>query len=77
MPFLATGGGHGYTWSLGRLKNGIHVDLSNFQTIEIDQAANTMTVGGAVQIGNVTHDLHAVGKEFSKLRRLFSHSSSQ
>ncbi|KAL2130834.1 hypothetical protein VTI74DRAFT_5877 [Chaetomium olivicolor] len=23
VPFLATGGGHGYTWSVGRLRNGI------------------------------------------------------
>ena len=66
MPFLATGGGHGYTWSLGQLQNAIQIDLGNFQTVEIDTAANTMTVGGAVRIGNVTHDLLAVGKEFRK-----------
>lgn len=66
VPFLATGGGHGYSWSLGTLQNGIHVDLDNFQTIEIDEGANTMTIGGAVRIGNATRDLHAVGKEFRK-----------
>jgi hypothetical protein len=70
VPFLATGGGHGYTWSLGQLQNAIEVDLGNFQTIEIDTAANTMTIGGAVRIANVTHDLHAVGKEFRKSSRL-------
>ncbi|KAI1867719.1 uncharacterized protein JN550_006860 [Neoarthrinium moseri] len=64
VPFLATGGGHGYTWSLGQLQNAIQLDLGNFQTIEVDAAGNTMKVGGAVRIGNVTQELHALGKEF-------------
>ena len=44
--------------------------MGNFQTIEIDAAANTMTIGAAVRIGNVTHDLHAVGKEFRRSNSL-------
>ncbi|KAL2130835.1 hypothetical protein VTI74DRAFT_5878 [Chaetomium olivicolor] len=38
--------------------------MGNFQSINVDKAANTMTIGGAVRIGNVPHDLHALGKEF-------------
>ncbi|KAK4244339.1 hypothetical protein C7999DRAFT_17393 [Corynascus novoguineensis] len=64
VPFLATGGGHGYTWTLGELENAIQLDLGHFQTIDINTDANTMTIGGAVRIGNVTEQLHAVGKEF-------------
>ncbi|KAK0701960.1 hypothetical protein B0T26DRAFT_865985 [Lasiosphaeria miniovina] len=63
VPFLATGGGHGYTFSLGRLESGIELDMSNFHSIDIDPAANTLTVGGAVQIGNVTAALLAAGRE--------------
>jgi len=67
VSFLATGGGHGYTWSLGRLQNGIQLDLSNFQTIDVDTAANTMTIGGGVRTENVTQDLAAMGKEFRRV----------
>ncbi|KAI9667739.1 MAG: hypothetical protein M1821_000556 [Bathelium mastoideum] len=64
LSFLATGGGHGYTWSLGRLQNAIQLDMGNFQTIDIDSASNTMTIGGGVRIENVTQELQAVGREF-------------
>jgi len=74
VPFLATGGGHGYTWTLGELENAIQLDLGHFQTIDIDADANTMTIGGAVRIGNVTEQLHAVGKEFRRSTRLFSYT---
>ncbi|KAK4180906.1 6-hydroxy-D-nicotine oxidase [Triangularia setosa] len=63
VSILATGGGHGYTWSLGRHQAGIDVDLSNFSTIKIDSAANTMTVGGSVRSQQVAKALQAAGKE--------------
>lgn len=66
IPFLATGGGHGYTWSLSKIQNGIQLDLGNFKKIEVDTKENTMTVGGAVVLGDVTAALEAVNREFSK-----------
>ncbi|KAK4203209.1 6-hydroxy-D-nicotine oxidase [Triangularia verruculosa] len=63
VSILATGGGHGYTWSLGRHRGGIDIDLSNFNTIKIDSAANTMTVGGSVRSQDVAAALQAAGKE--------------
>ena len=59
MSFLATGGGHGYTWSLNRLQGGIDLDLGNFDTISIDGAADTMTIGGSARSDNVTRALQA------------------
>ena len=64
VPFLATGGGHGYTWSLKKIQNGIQLDLGNFKKIEINTEENTMTVGGAVRLGDVTEALQAVNREF-------------
>ncbi|KAI4231750.1 MAG: hypothetical protein LQ349_005408 [Xanthoria aureola] len=63
IPFLATGGGHGFATTLGRLHNGLEIDLSAFKQISIDKAAGTMTVGGSVLIGDVIEPLYNAGKE--------------
>lgn len=66
IPFLATGGGHGYSTSFGKLQNGLELDLGGFKEINIDIAASTMTVGGAVTFGDIYEPLYAVGKEIRK-----------
>ncbi|GAB1312716.1 FAD-linked oxidoreductase azaL [Madurella fahalii] len=63
VSLLATGGGHGYTWTLNRLRGGIDIDLGNFDSIAIDAAANTMTIGGSARSDDVTRALYAAGKE--------------
>ncbi|KAL8645999.1 MAG: hypothetical protein Q9226_007051, partial [Calogaya cf. arnoldii] len=63
IPFLATGGGHGFATTLGRLHNGLKIDLSAFKQISIDKAAGRMTVGGSVLIGDVIEPLYNAGKE--------------
>ncbi|PHH89658.1 hypothetical protein CDD83_5576 [Cordyceps sp. RAO-2017] len=63
VPFLATGGGHGYSSTLGRLRHGILLDLGHFDAVEVDAAANTMTVGGAARSVNVSSAVQAAGKE--------------
>ncbi|KAM7212104.1 6-hydroxy-D-nicotine oxidase [Rhypophila decipiens] len=63
IPILTTGGGHGYSWSLNGLSGGIDIDLSNFNTIQVNSAANTMTIGGSVQTQHVTSALQAAGKQ--------------
>lgn len=68
VSFLATGGGHGYSWSLDRLKQAIDIDMGNFHGVQIDSAANTVTLGGSVRIGEVTPQLQAAGKELRKSR---------
>ncbi|KAH8672906.1 hypothetical protein BGZ60DRAFT_373699 [Tricladium varicosporioides] len=65
ISFLATGGGHGYSTSLGRLQGAINIDLGAFKTIKIDVAAETMTVGGAVRSDQVARALQAAGMEIT------------
>ncbi|RYP57382.1 hypothetical protein DL769_009519 [Monosporascus sp. CRB-8-3] len=63
ISFLTTGGGHGYSSSLGRLEDGINVDLGMFSTVQVDSDARTMTVGGAVRADQVATALQAAGME--------------
>ncbi|KAI1313330.1 FAD binding domain-containing protein [Xylaria venustula] len=63
VPFLATGGGSGYTNTTAALKGAIGVDLGNFKSISIDANGNRMTVGGGVIFDDIFDPLHAVGKE--------------
>ncbi|XP_014551795.1 hypothetical protein COCVIDRAFT_41943 [Bipolaris victoriae FI3] len=64
IPFMGTGGGHGYTTTTSALKNGINIDLSGFKEVSIDFAASTMTIGGAVtfvEVLNPTGSCSCVG----------------
>ncbi|KAL8736131.1 MAG: hypothetical protein Q9181_002521 [Wetmoreana brouardii] len=63
IPFLATGGGHGFATTLGKLHAGLEIDLSAFKQISIDKSASTMTIGGSVLIGEVIEPLYSAGKE--------------
>ncbi|KJZ75227.1 hypothetical protein HIM_05421 [Hirsutella minnesotensis 3608] len=63
VPFLATGGGHGYSSTLDRLRNGIALDLGLFNSVKVDKAANTMTIGGGVRSDEVATTLQKAGKE--------------
>lgn len=44
---------------------GINLDLGNFKTIDVDPAAGTMTVGGAVRASDVATALQNAGMEIS------------
>ncbi|RDW91774.1 hypothetical protein BP5796_01168 [Coleophoma crateriformis] len=61
ISFLATGGRHGYTTTLGELQGGLEIDLGQFDTVEVDTSAKTVTLGGAVQIGQVLDPLYNAG----------------
>jgi hypothetical protein len=63
VPFLTTGGGHGYSATLGRLHEGLSIDLSLFNGIDIDPQAGTMTTGGGVISSDVVHALYEAGME--------------
>lgn len=63
LSMLATGGGHGYSTSLGRLQGGIDLDLGMFDSIQVDPAARTITIGGSVKSDKVASALQAVGME--------------
>ena len=63
IPFLTTGGGHGFAITLGRLHSGIELDLSNFDHVSVDAKANTLTIGGAVRFRDVLDPLGQAHKE--------------
>jgi FAD/FMN-containing dehydrogenase len=74
VSFLSTGGGHGYSVSLGQLQGGIDLDLGTFSTIQVDSTAQTMTVGGSVLADQIASALQAAGME---IRRHHAHSILQ
>ena len=66
ITFLGISGGYGYSTTLGALQNGIELDLSLFNSSNIDATMNTMTIGGSVIFSEVLPALQAAGKEFRK-----------
>ena len=70
VPFLGTGGGHGYTTSMRVIENGIQIDLGNFDAVMVNTSTNTVTVGGGAHFGNVTGPLAAAGRELRTYRPL-------
>lgn len=66
IPFLSTGGGHGFAISLGQLAYGIEIGLSNFNNVSVDVKTNTLTIGGAVRIRDVLGPLGQAHKELCR-----------
>ncbi|KAI5854497.1 hypothetical protein GGS23DRAFT_608303 [Durotheca rogersii] len=63
IPFLASGGRHGYTTTLGDLQNGLAIDLSQLKRLELNTTAQTITVGAGITIGEVFDPLYEAGFE--------------
>ena len=63
MPFLATGGGSGYTATTGALKGAIGIDLGFFRDVHVNADDNLLTVGGGVIFDDIFEPVHAAGKE--------------
>ncbi|KAI9368962.1 hypothetical protein BJX61DRAFT_521534 [Aspergillus egyptiacus] len=63
VPFLATGGGHGYSTSFGALQDGLKIDLGFFNNVTVNTDQNTMTIGGSVQFSEIMDPLYNAGKE--------------
>jgi fumiquinazoline A oxidase len=66
VPFLATGGGHGYSGSLGALQNGIELDMGNFNNVSVDAAKNLLTIGGSVKFSDFMGPVYSAGKAIRK-----------
>ncbi|KAK7946574.1 uncharacterized protein PG986_010895 [Apiospora aurea] len=63
FPFLVTGKRHGYTTTLGRLRNGLAIDLSGIRTLDVNKAAQTLTIGPGVGAGDIFNPLFEAGFE--------------
>lgn len=63
VPFLATGGGNGYTNTTGAIRGGIGIDLGFFRDIHVNAIDNRLTIGGGVIFNDIFEPLHAAGKE--------------
>ncbi|KAI1170035.1 hypothetical protein F4777DRAFT_592257 [Nemania sp. FL0916] len=61
IPFLATGGRHGYGTTLGDLQNGLEIDLSQFNEVYINKTTATMTIGGGTTFADVMDPVYAAG----------------
>ncbi|KAJ4303141.1 hypothetical protein N0V90_002033 [Kalmusia sp. IMI 367209] len=61
LPFLATGGRHGYSTTLAELQGGLAIDLSKLNTISIDKEAATLTIGPGVHFGEIFDPLYEAG----------------
>ncbi|KAI0879965.1 FAD-binding domain-containing protein [Annulohypoxylon maeteangense] len=61
IPFLATGGRHGYTTTYGNLHDGLAIDLSHFTSIKLDKTAETITVGPGVTVRDIFDPLYNAG----------------
>lgn len=74
MPFLAVSRGHGYANTLGKLKHGIEIWLTQLDTIEVAADGNSALIGGGVYIKQVIDALTPHKKVAGKLDAWKPHS---
>ncbi|OTA57984.1 Glucooligosaccharide oxidase [Hypoxylon sp. EC38] len=53
IPFLATGGRHGYGTTLGNIENGLALDLGKLNSVLVDKDAGTLTVGPGAHFSEI------------------------
>lgn len=63
LPFLATGGRHGYGTSFGKLDQGLAIDLSQLDSASVNAKAGTLTVGGGTIFRQVYDIVYNAGFE--------------
>lgn len=62
-PFLAVSGGHGATWALGGVENGIAIAMRGLVFVDVAADGASAVIGGGTQSGEVIAALWAVGKQ--------------
>lgn len=63
MPFLTITAGHGTTWDLGEVQNGIGISTRGMVFVNISEDGSTAVIGGGTQSGEVIAALWAQGKQ--------------
>ncbi|KAL4797947.1 FAD-binding domain-containing protein [Aspergillus venezuelensis] len=61
ISFLATGGRHGFGATLGRLQDGLAIDLSPLDFVTIDSSRDTLTVGPGVRLRDIFDPVYEAG----------------
>ncbi|KAK6218305.1 Type I Iterative PKS [Pestalotiopsis sp. IQ-011] len=61
LPLLATGGRHGFSTTLGQMKGGVAIDLSQLDSVVVDKNSSTLTIGGGVHFGQVFDPVYNAG----------------
>uniref|UniRef100_A0A0B7K4I8 FAD-binding PCMH-type domain-containing protein n=1 Tax=Bionectria ochroleuca TaxID=29856 RepID=A0A0B7K4I8_BIOOC len=63
IPFIATGGHHGYSTNLGKLVKGLAIDLSLLNSVEVFTGNSTLVVGGGTRWGQILDPVYEAGFE--------------
>ncbi|KAL3434772.1 hypothetical protein BDV09DRAFT_185530 [Aspergillus tetrazonus] len=61
IPFLATGGAHGLTTTLGQF-SGITIELSQFNIVKLDKETGQITLGGGTRYSDIYEPIFNAGK---------------
>lgn len=69
IPFLATGGRHGYSTTLGNIQGGLAIDLSKLNSIVIDTDLDQLTIGPGVRFRDIFEPLYQAGYQIRKHSR--------
>lgn len=74
IPFLTYNGHHGTLTTLGNMDYGIEIYLPQLDSLSIAKDGKSVTVGGGINVKNMTDALLAAGKQTGKLSfRTHSH----
>lgn len=76
IPFLATGGRHGFSTTLHALDQGLEIDLSQLDSVEIDDTNATVTIGAGVVVDDILDPIYDAGFEMREYFSLFFFSKS-
>lgn len=71
VPFLVTGGGHGVSTTLAGVRDGVQVDLGNFNDVTFDAETGRLTVGGSVKFSQIIDVVHDAGYQFRTCKQTF------
>ncbi|KAK9777226.1 putative FAD-binding PCMH-type domain-containing protein [Seiridium cardinale] len=63
ISFLATGGRHGYSTTLGEMQDGLAIDLTMLNTVIIDEDAAQLTIGPGVRFRDIFGPVYEAGFE--------------
>ncbi|KAI1433773.1 hypothetical protein GGR50DRAFT_695729 [Xylaria sp. CBS 124048] len=61
VPFLATGGRHGYTTTTGQIRNGLAIDLSLMNSVKVNKKDATLTIGPGVRFRDIFDPVYEAG----------------